>query len=141
MSENLRLLGRYSDAMAGGSDAAVYEFFSPDFTSHVTERINPEMVGTDIRGSEQKWWREAKAAFPDMTFTVNLLVEQDDIIVSNWSVQGTHTGAAFNGIEPRLETCLHCIKAREYALLKRPAVGKILRAFFAHDVPHYEPSC
>src|SRR5436309_2072270 len=100
MSENLRLLGRYSDAMAGGSDAAVYEFFSPDFTSHVTERINPEMVGTDIRGSEQKWWREATAAFPDMTFTVNLLVEQDDIIVSNWSVQGTHTGAAFNGIEP-----------------------------------------
>jgi predicted ester cyclase len=35
-----------------------------------------------------------------MTFTVNLLIEQDDLIVSNWTVQGTHTGAPFNGVEP-----------------------------------------
>ncbi len=98
MSENLRLLGKYSDAMAGGADDAVFEFFSDDFTSHVTERVNPDAVGTDIRGSEQQWWREARAAFPDMTFTVNLLIEQDDLIVSNWTVQGTHTGAPFNGV-------------------------------------------
>src|SRR5580765_3900665 len=100
MSENLRLLGKYSDAMASGSDDAVYEFFSPDFHSHVSERINPEVIGTDIRGSEQKWWREAKEAFPDMVFTVDLLIEKDDLIVSNWSVKGTHTGAPFNGIAP-----------------------------------------
>src|SRR4051794_12708754 len=88
MSENLRLLGKYSDAMASGTDDAVYEFFSPDFHSHVSERINPEVIGTDIRGSEQQWWREAKAAFPDMVFTVDLLIEKDDLIVSNWSVKG-----------------------------------------------------
>ena len=35
-----------------------------------------------------------------MIFTVNLLIEQDDLIVSNWTVQGTHTGAAFNGVAP-----------------------------------------
>src|SRR5262245_48214161 len=98
MSDNLRLLGKYSDAMASGADDAVYEFFAPNFHSHVSERINPEVIGTDIRGSEQKWWREAKEAFPDMVFTVDLLIEQDDLIVSNWSVKGTHTGAPFNGI-------------------------------------------
>jgi hypothetical protein len=100
MSENLRLLGKYSDAMAGGDEEAVYEFFAPDFSSHVTARINPAAVGTDIRGSELKWWKEVRAAFPDMIFTVNLLIEQDALIVSNWTVQGTHTGADFNGVAP-----------------------------------------
>ena len=100
MSENLRLLGKYSEAMAGGDEQAVYDFFAPEFSSHVTDRVNPAAVGTDIRGSEAKWWREARAAFPDMTFTVNLLIERDDLIVSNWTVQGTHTGDAFNGVEP-----------------------------------------
>jgi len=100
VSENLRLLGKYSDAMASGSDDAVYEFFSPDFHSHVSERINPEVIGTDIRGSEQKWWREAKEAFPDMVFTVDLLIESDDLVVSNWTVKGTHTGTAFYDVPP-----------------------------------------
>lgn len=100
MSENLRLLGKYSDAMAGGDEQAVYEFFAPEFSSHVTARVNPDALGTDIRGSEVQWWREARTAFPDMIFTVNLLIEQDDLIVSNWTVHGTHTGAAFNGVEP-----------------------------------------
>jgi len=100
MSDNLRLLGKYSDAMARGSDDAVYEFFSPDFHTHVSERVNPDVVGTDVRGSEQKWWREAKEAFPDMVFTVDLLIEKDDLIVSNWTVKGTHTGTAFYDVPP-----------------------------------------
>ena len=46
MSENLRLLGKYSDAMASGSDDAVYEFFSPDFHSKRSEerRVGKECV-------------------------------------------------------------------------------------------------
>jgi len=100
MSENLRLLGKYSAAMEAGDDDAVFEFWSPDFQSHVTERVAPERVGTDVRGDEQVWWRNARAAFPDMTFTVDLLVEQGDIVVSNWTVRGTHTGAAFYDVPP-----------------------------------------
>ena len=41
-----------------------------------------------------------RSAFPDMTFSVNLLVEQDDIVVSNWTVKGTHTGTAFYDVPP-----------------------------------------
>ena len=115
MSENLRLLGKYSDAMASGSDDAVYEFFSPDFHSHVSERINPEVIGTDIRGSEQKWWREAKEAFPDMVFTIDLLIEKDDLIVSNWSVKGTHTGAPFKISFGPVE-----VQLREYQIGREP---------------------
>ncbi len=100
MSENLRILAKYSAAMESGDTEAVYEFWAPDFQSHVTSRVTPERVGEDIRGEEQKWWEQARAAFPDMTFSVNLLVESDDVVVSNWTVQGTHTGAPFYDVPP-----------------------------------------
>ncbi len=100
MSENLKLLGAYSDAMFAGDEEAVFRFWAPDFHSHVTERVSPDKVGTDVRGHEIRWWREVRDAFPDYTFSVGLLIESDDLVVSNWTVQGTHTGAAFNGVEP-----------------------------------------
>jgi len=100
MSENLRILAKYSAAMDSGDTDAVFEFWSPDFVTHVTERVAPERVGSDVRGDEQIWWQNARAAFPDMTFTVNLIIEQDDLIVSNWTVKGTHTGSAFYGVPP-----------------------------------------
>src|SRR5687768_8216158 len=100
VSENLKLLGEYSKAMAAGDRDAVFAFFAPEFTSHVTARVNPDAVGTDIRGQELKWWTEVRSAFPDMVFTVDLLIESDDLVVSNWTVRGTHTGAPFNGVAP-----------------------------------------
>jgi predicted ester cyclase len=100
VSENLRILAKYSAAMESGDTEAVYEFWAPDFQSHVTSRVTPERVGQDIRGEEQKWWEQARAAFPDMTFAVNLLVESDEVVVSNWTVQGTHTGAPFYDVPP-----------------------------------------
>ena len=100
MSENLRLLAKYSAAMDAGDTEAVFEFWSPDFHSHVAERVAPERVGEDVRGDEQQWWQAARAAFPDMTFTVELLIEKDDIVVSNWMVRGTHTGTAFYDVPP-----------------------------------------
>jgi len=100
MSENLRMLGAYSDAMFAGDDEAVFRFWAPEFVSHVTERINPDAVGTDVRGFEVDWWRQVRSAFPDYTFRVDLLIEHDDLVVSNWTVRGTHTGTAFYGVEP-----------------------------------------
>jgi predicted ester cyclase len=104
MSDNLRMLGAYSAAMEAGDTEAVYQFWSDDFVSHVTERVSPDRVGTDVRGQEQEWWQQAKSAFPDMTFVVNLLIEQGDLIVSNWTVRGTHTGTAFYDVAPSGET-------------------------------------
>ena len=60
----------------------------------------PVKVGTDVRGDEQQWWQEAKSAFPDMTFSVELLIESDDLVVSNWTVRGTHTGTSFYDLPP-----------------------------------------
>ena len=100
MSDNLRTLAKYSEAMESGDTEAVYEFWAPEFHSHVTSRVAPERVGDDVRGEEQKWWEQARAAFPDMVFTVNLVIESGDLVVSNWTVQGTHTGAAFYDVPP-----------------------------------------
>ncbi|MHB1139095.1 MAG: ester cyclase [Microthrixaceae bacterium] len=100
MSQNLKILGEYSDAMFRGDTDAVYQFWSPDFHSHVTTRVSPERVGEDVRGDEQEWWSEVRSAFPDYEFSVNLLIESDDLIVSNWTVVGTHTGTAFFDVEP-----------------------------------------
>jgi len=98
VSENLNLLGAYSKAMEAGDEEAVFAFFAPDFTSHVTARVNPDMVGTDLRRQELRWWTEVRSAFPDMVFSVDLLIESGDLVVSNWTVRGTHTGTPFYGV-------------------------------------------
>ena len=100
MSENLKTLGAYSDAMFGGDTDAVYHSWAPEFHSHVTARVAPDRVGTDVRGEEQEWWRQIMAALPDMEFRVNLLIESDDLVVSNWTVVGTHTGEPFFDVPP-----------------------------------------
>jgi predicted ester cyclase len=102
VSDNLRLLGEYSARMEEGDEQAVFEFFGDDFVSHVTERVNPELAtaGADIRGHEVAYWKQARRAFPDMTFTVNLLIESGDLVVSNWTIEGTHTGDPFYDVPP-----------------------------------------
>ena len=97
-SGNLKILGQYSARMAAGDYDAVYEVFAPEFFSHVTPRVNPEAVGTDIRLQERRFWETAKAAFPDMQFEVHLVLECDDLVVSNWTLVGTHTGAPYYDI-------------------------------------------
>lgn len=100
MSRNLHNLAVYSDRMAKGDYDAVYEYFAEKFMSHVTERVVPERVGTDIRGHEQDFWENAKRAFPDMKFEVNLVLESGEHIVSNWTLSGTHSGGAYYDVPP-----------------------------------------
>jgi hypothetical protein len=97
---NLARLGKYSARMTAGDHDAVYDHFAPDFMSHATERISPHAVGTDIRPEEHKFWSMARAAFPDMEFRVDLLLEMDDLIVSHWTLVGTHTGAPYYDVPP-----------------------------------------
>jgi predicted ester cyclase len=100
MSKNLAILGRYSARMAAGDYDAVYEVFAPDFVSHVTPRVTPEAVGTDIRPQERLFWETARRAFPDMQFSVELLIESGDLVVSNWTLTGTHSGEAYYDVPP-----------------------------------------
>ena len=94
-SANLEMLAEYSDRMEAGDWDAVYRFWGDDFVTHVTDRVNPAIAGSDVRGHEVAYWKEARAAFPDMVFRVDLLIEAEDLVVSNWTIEGTHTGAPF----------------------------------------------
>lgn len=38
------------------------------------------------------YWRDLRAAFPDLTLTVDLAVEQNDLIATEWHESGTNTG-------------------------------------------------
>ena len=100
ISDNLRSLGEYSSKMAEGDYDAVYDYWSDDFFSHVTERVNPAAVGTDVRGEERKFWEQGKQAFADFKFSVNLVLESGDIIVSNWTITGKHTEGSYYGVPP-----------------------------------------
>ncbi len=97
---NLHSLAEYSTKMTQGEYGAVYDYFSEDFMSHVTARVNPEQVGTDIRHREGEFWVMAKQAFPDMKFDVDLVLESGEYIISNWTLTGTHTGEPFYDVEP-----------------------------------------
>lgn len=97
---NLQILARYSTRMLAGDYDAVFDFFAPEFTSHVTARVNPEAVGTDIRPYERTFWETAKAAFPDLHFEVGPLIESGDLVVSHWTLTGTHSGAPYYDVPP-----------------------------------------
>lgn len=97
---NLHNLAEYSTRMTEGDYDAVYEYFDEKFMSHVTSRVNPSVVGTDIRPREREFWKMSKQAFPDMKFDVNLVLESGEHIISNWTLTGTHSGEAFYDIAP-----------------------------------------
>jgi hypothetical protein len=97
---NLARLGEYSARISSGDYSAVYDHFAPEFASHATERITPAAVGSDIRGEEHRFWQMARTAFPDMKFRVDLLLEMDDLIVSHWTLTGTHTGGMYYDVPP-----------------------------------------
>jgi predicted ester cyclase len=100
MSKNLHDLAVYSDRMAKADYQAVYDYFDEKFMSHVTNRVNPDATGTDIRHKEKEFWEQSKNAFPDMHFAVNLVLESGEHIVSNWTLTGTHSGTAFYDVPP-----------------------------------------
>ena len=97
---NLQILAEYSNKMAQGDYDAVFDYFSDRFVSHVTERVHPEQVGDDIRYREREFWEMAKTAFPDMKFRVDLVLETDGYVVSNWTLTGTHSGGNFYDVAP-----------------------------------------
>jgi predicted ester cyclase len=87
--------------MEAGDYEAVFQFFSDDFYSHVAGRVTPDADrNQDIRLHEKEFWEQYKGAFPDGKMTINVLIESDDMVVSNWSLIGTHTGGYYYDVPP-----------------------------------------
>ena len=91
------LFQRYFDEVTNqGRMEFVDELFAPDYAHH--DPANPDGA---IGGVEDvRFHLEAlRRAFPDVTFTVEDMVESGDDILVRWSARLTHTGDYF-GIPP-----------------------------------------
>jgi steroid delta-isomerase-like uncharacterized protein len=71
------------------------EFITRDFTIHFTT------PGEQIRGIDgvKQFYTELRQAFPDIHFTIDSQIAEDDKVVTQWTARGTHKGV-FRGIEP-----------------------------------------
>lgn len=82
----------------------VRRYFEPLSTHDVDiydEIVHPKVVfhGMEVSGVEdlKEKGEEVIGAFPDMTASVDLLVEEDDLVAARGTFKGTHTGE-FEGI-------------------------------------------
>jgi steroid delta-isomerase-like uncharacterized protein len=66
--------------------ALVDELYQEDFISRRS--------GGDVVGSEGMWALLAglRESWPDLRFTVDQLIAEDDLVVARWHSEGTHTG-------------------------------------------------
>ena len=83
----LRIIEANAAILVDGNFDAIPEFFTPDYSAHVTE---DDMTGGHgaIRRMVQRWRR----AFPDLSAEVEILVEGSDRIAWQRTLRATHKG-------------------------------------------------
>ena len=74
--------------IADGNSEAIGEFFAPDYVAHGTGR---DMTGG--RDAIHEFLSVLRRAFPDLEVDVEILVEADDRVAWQRTLQGTHEGA------------------------------------------------
>jgi steroid delta-isomerase-like uncharacterized protein len=92
---NKALILRYiTEVLNKGNTALIDELVAPSFLSH-------DPIGPDIHGPDGVKQRHAayRAAFPDLQYTVEEIVAEDDIVVWRWTAHGTHLGEIL-GVAP-----------------------------------------
>jgi steroid delta-isomerase-like uncharacterized protein len=79
----------------GGNLHLIKEMVNHDFTIHFSGS------GEKLRGSEQveQFYGQLRKAFPDLHFTIENMVAEEDKVVTHWRAKGTHKGI-FKGIPP-----------------------------------------
>jgi len=78
-----------------GNYDKVEEFVAPDFVIH-SSTPDKEIHGPE--GTAQ-FFIQLREAFPDIHFTIEDQIAEEDRVVTHWTAQGTHKGE-FNGIPP-----------------------------------------
>ena len=72
---------------------AVEQFFAEDFVDH-----DPPPGSTPDREGVKQWVATATRAFPDLHFTIQDQIAEDDQVATLWTARGTHRDA-FLGID------------------------------------------
>ena len=99
--ENKALVRHYVEEVWNkGNVAAVDELFAPNYVDHHDAPANTRMPAqwqfSEVFKPFISQWR---TTFPDFRYTIELQVAEGDLVVTRWSVQGTHQGK-FRGHSP-----------------------------------------
>lgn len=94
--ENRARAGKvFDDIWSQGKFDLADEFLSPDFVGR------PGALGEPFRGpaGAKEFIGRLRRGFPDITFTVEDMVAEGDLVATRWASTGTHEGE-FMGFEP-----------------------------------------
>jgi hypothetical protein len=92
--ENEELATMYWEEVWWGDQGEIAEIVAPDEVHHWG-------IGGDTTGFEEfsERWNLFFTAFPDLEFTVDLVVAEEDLVATHWTANGTHRGE-WQGIAP-----------------------------------------
>jgi predicted ester cyclase len=92
--ENAELATMYWEEVWWGDQGKIAEIVAPDEVHHWG-------IGGDTTGFEEfsERWNLFFTAFPDLEFTVDLVVAEEDLVATHWTATGTHRGE-WQGIAP-----------------------------------------
>ena len=84
------------EAFGQGKVEVVDEVLDPNFVCYDPNSEAGEVRGADTFKEEIGWFRNA---FPDLTYTVDDQIAEDDKVITRWTARGTHQGEFF-GVAP-----------------------------------------
>ena len=96
VEENKALVRRFYESMWNAGDLDVAdEVFADDYVRH---DLRPTQAQPGPEGQKQvaAFFR---SAFPDLSFVVDLVLGEHDLVAARWTASGTHTGP-WGGQEP-----------------------------------------
>jgi steroid delta-isomerase-like uncharacterized protein len=85
----------YEEVWVRGNLDAADEVFADDYVRHDL-RATEAVPGPD---GQKRIAADFRAAFPDLSFTVDLLLAEGDLVAGRWTARGTHLGA-WGGLPP-----------------------------------------
>ncbi len=94
--ENKALVRRfYEEVWSRGNTDVAYEVFADDYVRH---DLRPVAALPGPAG-QKKVADDFQAAFPDLEFTIDLIVGEGECVVGRWTASGTHLGS-WGEVEP-----------------------------------------
>ena len=94
--ENKALVRRfYEDVWNRGNVEVAKDIFADDYARHDLRPTQAEPGGA----GQAKIAADFRRAFPDLTFHVDVVLAENDLVAARWTAEGTHSGT-WGGLEP-----------------------------------------
>jgi steroid delta-isomerase-like uncharacterized protein len=96
VDDNRALVRRfYEEVWSRGNVGVAQEIFADDYVRHDLRPTRAEAGGA----GQAKIAEGFRRAFPDLSFDVDLVVAEGDLVAARWTAEGTHSGP-WGGTQP-----------------------------------------